>query len=105
MTASTNQVPGSRADTHTNLDPLIANRPPIYNGVRAYVRTVTVDEEYIVTTTIMHFRTFNPETMDNRTGASGRRGYKHVANCEKSSRSLWVNDGETDQPCVSIQDL
>jgi hypothetical protein len=81
---------------------------------------MTNDEEDIVTTTIMHFRTFNPETMDNETCASGlqgdtinqpppklsgRRGYKHVATCGQSSRSSGVNDGEIDQPRVSIHDL
>jgi hypothetical protein len=63
---------------------------------------VTNDEEYIVTTTIMHFRAFNPEIMDSRTGASGRRGYKCVVNREKSSRSLGVNDGETDRSCGHV---
>jgi hypothetical protein len=42
-----------------------------YSGVRGYFRTMTNDEEDIVTTTIMHFKTFNLETIDNRTGASG----------------------------------
>jgi hypothetical protein len=81
---------------------------------------VSNDEEDIVTTTIMHFRTFNPKTMDNRIGASGlqddtgnqppprpsgRRGYKHVATRGQSLRSPGVNDGETDQPRVRIHDL
>jgi hypothetical protein len=89
--------------------PLVANRPPIHNGVRGYFGTTTNDEEDIVTTTIMHFRTFNPETMDNETCAppklSGRRGYKRVATLGQSSRSPGVNDGEIDQPRVSIHDL
>jgi hypothetical protein len=63
------------------------------------------DEDDIVTITIMHFRLFKLEKMDNRTGASGRCGYKRVANRGQSPRSPGVNDGETDRPRVSIHDL
>jgi hypothetical protein len=89
---------------------------------------VTNDEEDIVTTTIMHFGTFNPKIMDSRTGASGledesinqpplrpsdRRGVKRVVTHEEQYgkdsgqpvRSAGVNDGDTDQPRVSIHDL
>jgi hypothetical protein len=83
---------------------------------------------YIVTTTIMHFRKFNLETMDNTTGGSGledasmnqppirppeRHGFKRVVtreerygkHCGHPARSQEVNDGHTDHPCVSIQSL
>jgi hypothetical protein len=77
---------------------------------------VTNDEEDIVTTTIMHFRTFRPETMDDRTDASGlqddnvnqpllRPLERRVDTREQSPRSLVVNDGDTDWPHVSIHDL
>jgi hypothetical protein len=83
---------------------------------------------YIVTTRIMLFRTFNLETMDNITGGSGledasmnqppisppeRHGLKRVVTREEwygkhsghPTRSLGVNDGDTDRPRVSIHFL
>jgi hypothetical protein len=107
---------------------LIANTPLIYSGVHGYFCTVTNDEEDIVTTTIMHLRSFNLETMDNRIGASGledesvnqpplraseRHGFKHVVRREEQYgkhsgqpvRPLGVNGGDTDRPRVSIHDL
>jgi hypothetical protein len=74
---------------------------------------VTNDEEDIVTTTIMHFGTFNPKIMDSRTGASGLEdesvNQPHEERYGKDSRqpvrSAGVNDGDTDQPRVSIHDL
>jgi hypothetical protein len=83
---------------------------------------------YIVTTTIMHLRTFNLETMDITTGGSGledvsvkqppirppeRHGLKRVVTREEQygkhsghpASSRGVNDGDTDRPCVSIHSL
>jgi hypothetical protein len=68
-------------------------------------RIVIINEGHFVTTTIMHSRIFKPETMDNSTAASGRRGYKRLLNCGLNLRSSWVNDGETDRPLVSIHYL
>jgi hypothetical protein len=71
-----------------------------------FILVTPIPHVYIyVTTTIMHFRTFNPEAMDNRTVASGRRGYKRVASRDELPRLPVVNDGETDRPRVSIHDL
>jgi hypothetical protein len=53
----------------------------------------------------MHFRSFITETMGSRIGASGRRGYKRVASRDEFTRSIVVNDDETDWPRVSIHDL
>jgi hypothetical protein len=92
--ASMNQVPGSHTESRSKL-----------TGITLILVT-PIPHVYIhVTTTIMHFRAFNPETMDNRTGASGRRGYKRVASRDELTRSLVVNDGETDRRRVSIHDL
>jgi hypothetical protein len=96
--------------------PLVANKTLIYSGVCGYFNIVTNAEEDIVTTTIMHFRTFRPETMDDRTDASGlqddnvnqpllRPLERRVDTREQSPRSLVVNDGDTDWPHVSIHDL
>jgi hypothetical protein len=66
---------------------------------------VIINEGHLVTTTIMHSKIFKPETMDNNTVASGRRGYKRLPNEGQNPRSSWVNDGETDRPLVSIHYL
>jgi hypothetical protein len=80
---------------------------------------------HIVTITIMHFRTFNTETMDNTIGASSledvsinqpplrppkRCGFKHVVTREERygkhsgqpTTLIGANDRDTDQPHVSI---
>jgi hypothetical protein len=66
---------------------------------------VIINERDIVTTTIMHPRILKPETMESRTGVSGRRGYKRLPNRGPNLRSSWVNDGETNRPRVSIHYL
>jgi hypothetical protein len=68
-------------------------------------RIVIINEGHFVTTTIMHSRIFKPETMDNSTTASGRRGYKRLPNHGQNPRSPWVNGGEIDRPLVSIHYL
>jgi hypothetical protein len=68
-------------------------------------RIVIINEGHFVTTTIMHSRILKLETMDNSTTALGRCGYKRLPNHGQNPRSSWVNDGETDQPLVSIHYL
>jgi hypothetical protein len=93
-----NHVPGSCAATpYESRSKLI--------GI-VFILGTPIPHVYInVTTTIMHFRTFNLETMDSRIGASGRLEYKHVSSHNELPRSPVVNDGETDRPLVSIHDL